>query len=386
MKRIGTILLACVLGLGMLTGCGSREEEKPAVKIVQRAEETEAVEKEVKKKDDDKEDKKEQGEKESILDDAEIFADGEEEQAPEGKDVSIVIEGIQIRVPGEYGCFIEESKGPIVYRDDLFTLLIAVRDTSYEEEMRNPEGLMEGAARVGGEIVKEIEEIEIEGRKYAYYKYTNEENDFLVAYTAAPDSARRLCAQILIRSGKETDGELLERWAEMASSAIETDEADTTQESLMEAQRLADFGEKKEESTLSYEGVEITFRVEPGFYSTYEDSDEIVSCEYFTMPDDYRTLDCSLTSGYGQDAETYVENQVMFWDEEGTQTGKVKVGDHTFYYAEAMYTHEGSEFQRIVAACSIGDGYIYTISATAIDVDDRIELDDYENFMKVEER
>lgn len=388
MKRIGTILLAGVLGLGMLTGCGSREEEKPEVKIVQRMEEeTSETEGREEQGNDDKENRKrDKGEKESILDGAEILTDGEEEQTLEDKDVSIVIGGIKVRIPGEYGCFIEESKGPIVYRDDLFTLLMAVRDLSYEEAMQNPERLMEGAAKVGGEITKEIEEIEIGGRKYAYYKYTNEGDDFIVVYTAVPDSGKRLCAQILIRSEKETDEELLNRWADIAASAVETDEADTTQESLEEARCLADFGEEKEESTLEYEGVKIAFRVEPGFYSTFEDSDDVSSCEYFTRPDDYRTLDCSLTSGYGQDAETYIENQTAFWDEENIQTGNVKVGAYTFYYAETRYTSEGSEFQRIIAACSIDDGHIYTISAVAIDVDDRIELDDYENFMKVEEQ
>lgn len=385
MKRIGTILLAGVLGLGMLTGCDSREEEKPEVKIVQRMEEAAETEgKEEQGKDDDKENRKR--DKESILDDAEILTDGEEEQTLEGKDVSIVIGGVKVRIPGEYGCFIEESKGPIVYRDDLFTLLMVVRDLSYEEAIQNPERLMEGATKVGGEIIKEIEEIEIGGRKYAYYKYTNEGDDFIVVYTAVPDSGRRLCAQILIRSEKETDEELLKRWADIAASAVETDEADTTQESLLEARRLADFGEEKEESTLEYEGVKIAFLVEPGFYSTFENCDDVSSCEYFTRPDDYRTLDCSLTSNYGQDAETYVENQTAFWDEENIQTGNVKVGAYTFYYAETRYTSEGSEFQRIVAACSIDDAHIYVISAVAIDVDDRIDLDDYENFMKVEEQ
>lgn len=372
MKRTWIMMLTCVLVSGMLAGCGSREEEKPTVKIVQHgSDKTPGTET-----------------KESILDDAEVFCDGEENQEnqTDGSDVSIVIEGIKVQIPGEYGCFIEENKGPIVYRDDLFTLLIAVRDHSYEEEMRNPEGLMEGAARVGGEITKEIEEIEIKGKKYAYYKYTNGGEDFIVVYTAAPDQDRRLCAQLLIRSKKETDEELLGRWADIAASAVETDEADTTQESMAEARRLADFGEKKEESTLVYDGVRITFQVEPEFYSTYEDSDELSSCEYFTNPDDYRTLDCTLIPDYGQGAETYVENQVIFWDTKSMETGSVKVDGYTFYYAEARYTHEGSEFQRIVAACNIGDGYMYTISATAIDVDDRIELDDYEDFMKVKEQ
>lgn len=387
MKRIWTILLTCVLALGVLAGCGSREEEKPTVKMVQRAEDkaSGAEEKEDKGKDDKKADKKNEN-RGSILDDAEVFDDGAEERSDDGSDTSVVIEGIKVLIPGEYGCFIEETKGPIVYRDDLFSLLIAVMDRSYEEEMRNPEGLMEGAARVGGEITKEIEEIEIKGKKYAYYKYTNGEDDFIVVYTSAPDRDRRLCAQILIMSGKETDEELLGRWADIAASAVETDEADTTQESLTEAQRLADFGEKKEESTLVYDDVRLTFQVGPDFYSTYADSDEISSCEYFTNPDDYRTLDCTLVPDYGQDAETYVENQFTSGDDKDVQTGSVKVGKYTFYYAEARYIHEGSEFQRIVAACNVGNGYIYKISATAIDVDDRIELEDYEDFMKVKEQ
>lgn len=387
MKKTAIRFLIGVLALGMLTGCATKEEEKTKTRVVQRMEE-ESEEKEEEKEDQKRESQKEDKVlKESILDDAEVFEDGSEEEDQEGVSVGIAVGGFRVQVPGEYGCFIDDTRGPIVYRDDLFVLMLLVRDGSYDEKMKEPEALMDGAKDSGGKITKEIEEIEIDGKPYAYFTYTNNEDDFIVVYTAAADSDKRLCAQILLKSEEVSDKEILKRWAAMASTAVETGEPDTTQEDLDEIQRISNIGEKKEESTLEYDGVTVQFKVEPGFYSTYAESDDYWAVEEFLDSEFYVEVDCNLESDiYGKGAEYYIQIEADDTENENAMVDSVKVGDHTFYYMEVCYTDDGDEFQQIEAVCDIGDGYFFRVSLCAINYEKEIHLEDIKTFLNIKEK
>lgn len=383
MKKIVISFLIGALTLGMLVGCRSRDEDTSTDKVVQRMDDA-----------DEKEDADKSGEdeaaslEESILDHAEVYENGSETNSYEGEPVAINIGGFQVQIPGEYGCFIDEVKGPVVYRDDLFVLLFLVRDVSYEERMKEPEKLMDGAIDSGGTITKEIEEVKIDGKPYAYFTYTNDGDRFLVVYTAAADSDKRLNAQILIQSEEITDEEVLKRWAAIASTAVETDEPDTTQDDLDGSGwgwTGVDTGEEKEESTLEYKGNAVTFKVEPGYYSTYTDSDETWALEYFSNGD--IELECYLKPDeYGGGAEYNIQLEAGFTMDEDAAVETVKVGDHTFYYMIFRYAYNDSDFQRIEAACDIGDGYIYQVSLCAIDHDKEIQTDDIKSFLTVKEK
>ncbi|MBP3460505.1 MAG: hypothetical protein J6K58_14995 [Lachnospiraceae bacterium] len=387
MKKTAIRFLIGALALGMLTGCGKKEEEKITAGVVQRMEE-EPEEEEKEKKDQKPAQKEDEEASEgSILDDAEVLEDGSESEDQNGPTVGIAIGGFRVQVPGEYGYFIDDTRGPIVYRDDLFVLMFLVRDGSYDEKIKEPDALMKGAKDSGGTITKEIEEITIDGKPYAYFTYSNEENDFIVVYTAAADSDKRLCAQILIKSDEVSDKEILERWAAMASTAEETGEPDTTQEDLDELRRISYIGEQKEESTLEYDGVTVAFKVEPGFYSTYEDADEIWTMESFLDSGLDVDISCYLKPDtYGEGAEHYIQIEADNTRDDNAVVSSVKVADHTFFYIEERYTSDGDEFQRIEAACDIGDGYIYQISLCAIDYEKELHLDDIKTFLSVKEK
>lgn len=387
MKKIAIRLLVGALALGMLTGCGVNEEEKTKAKAVQRMEDAPKEQEEENADQKRKSQKDDEESEESILENAEVFEDGNEEKDQDGISVEIAIGGFRVQVPGEYGYFIDDTRGPIVYRDDLFVLMFLVRDGSYEEKIKEPEALMEGARDSGGEITKEIEEITIDGKPYAYFTYSNDENDFIVVYTAAADSDKRLCAQILIKSEEASEKEILRRWAEMASTAVETGEPDTTQEDLDAIQRISNVGEKKEKSTLEYDGVTVQFEVEPGFYSTYAEADDYWAMEDFLDMNFDVDISCYLKSDdYGSGAQHYIQIEADNSMDGDASVDSIKAGDHTFYYMEAYYTSEGDEFQRIEAACDIGNGYIYRVSLCAINNEKEIHLEDIKTFLNVKEK
>lgn len=394
MKKIRINFLVCLLGAILLSGCAStgegqaKEESISGVVVREDAGEKEAGKKEKKPDRKEKEDRKADGE-ESVLDGAEVFEDKEAEPAEtESGSIGIVVGGIRIQIPREYGCFIEPDKGPIVYRDDLFVMLINVRDDSYEERMENPDSLMDGARKTGGRITKEIKEEQIGKRPYAWFTYSLNGNDFIVVYTPAADSGKRLCAQLLIEGEDVSEKELLERFASIAESAQETGEPDTTDEDMTELMRLANFGEKKTESTLKIEDTEITFQVEEGFYSQYQDTDEYWSCEYFAEPSDLNTVDCYLEPVDEEwDARAYIEDELQFAEEKGeVHKDTLEVDGNVFYYYTISYEYNGSHFQKMIAASDVKKGYIYVLKAGYVDVAYEMEPADFESFFHYEKR
>lgn len=389
MRRLMINVLIGMMAAVLLTGCQKAESAQAKEEIlsgvmIRDAGETGSIQ--TKKAGREKEETEEDGKKESILDEAEVFEDKEEPAETESPDLSIVVGGIRLRIPGEYGCFIEESKGPIVYRDDLFTMLINVREDSYEERMEDPDTLMDGAKKIGGEITKEIEEVKIGGRPYAWFTYSRNGDHFIVIFTPGADSGKRLCAQLIIEGHDVSEEELLERFAEIAESAEVTDEPDTTGETLAEAKLLAEFGEQKTESTLKYENTEIIFQIEPDFYSQYVYTTDYRASEYFTNPVNLGTVDCYLEPLENEGgAESYIENEIKYTDNnEGIHKETVKINGHVIYYYVLSYEYEGSSFQRLVAASDVKNGYVYIVRVCYIDVEDKIELEDFENFFRFE--
>lgn len=386
MKRIVINLMAGLLGVTLLAGCAQKETEfsKDTLKGgVVKAENGEGI---GSGNIEDREGEERQaGKKESekgILDDAEVFSDKEGEETTE-KDgsISIVVDGFRFRIPEEYGCFIEEDKGPVIYRDDLFTMLMAIRGDSYEERMEEPKTLMDGAIEAGGEITNEIEETEIDKKAYAWFGFTKDGEDFLVVYTAAADSGKRVGAQLLIEDDEVPYEELLERFAEIAKTAEETDEPDTTQEALLEIINLSDYGEEKEESVLEHGETKLTFRVEPGFYSQFADSDEYWAFELFLEPSMLGSVDCYLEPAEGLDAKIYIDAEQNVEDEDAKiQRDMVEVNGHTFHYYMADYDLNGRRFQKLTAASDAADGYCYVVKIVYIDWEEDMELDDFVQF------
>lgn len=379
MKKRWLDVLFGVLMMAMLTGCQS-----PGSAAKDKASEREGVTGEEKEE-------QEEEKQESVLEQAEIFAD-EEEKTDEESDIEtdkaerVVVGGFKILIPGEYGCFIDDTKGLIIYRDDLFTMQYVVKEGSYAEKMENPGQLMEGVENIGGDIQKDIREIEIDGKPYAYFTYTFNEDDFIIIYTNALDSDKRFCAQVLLVSEQLEEKEVLKRFAQIVSSAKETEEPDTTQESLDEQRTLADLGEQKEESRLQCADRAVTYQIEEGFYSDYVEESAYFSSEYFLEYPHDRAVDCYLIESEEENAQQYIERETEWLDEGAlVKEEQTQVNGHTFYYLLAEYDYEGSHFRCLKAAADVGEGYVYKVSVSSIDGAKELKIADFKKFLTFEE-
>lgn len=367
MKKMILTLLTGVMMMSVATGCGSNESVKTETNLMQvnadvaKAEEIEHV-----------------------------FADVEtmDEQADEeyiGNPVPVVENGIKMWVPGNYWCFYEEGKGIIAYQNDIFTLLLGVRDGSLADVMENPEDLQQGAIDFGGELQGDVELVELDGKEYAYFAFTKDGDRFVVAYTDAADANKRIGTQIHVVDEDADDLEMVEYFAKIAKTAEETDEEDTTEESLEQAKHISYIGVEKEVSTLEYDGVAVTFQVAEGFYSSFAESDDYWAVEYFAEDGYDRSIDCYLMDNedWGS-AENYIAYEADYSDGL-TVHDSVEINGYTFYYIERDYDDEGDHIQRVEVAADIEGDMIYRISVWANNVEQDVTIEDVVAFMNIEE-
>lgn len=326
---------------------------------------------------------------ENILD--EEKADEAEEKKETGE-YEIVLDGYKFTVPSTYSCVIVEDIGPIIYIDDVFNMKLVVKDGSYEEDMKNPDSLLEKTIEAGGEITQDVKETELNGKKYAYFRMVLDGNEQFVVVTAATDKEQRFGGQILILSDEVTDKELLNVFDEIVTTAVVTDEKNTTEEELSEQEYENNIGEKKEKSALIYRGKTVNYKVTEGFYSVYESTEDgLYASENFIAKDNSVWVDTMLM----ENDKTGRDDVILDWESaqsyiEAESSGEytvetIEIDGYEFYYIVESYEHKGSLFQRIYAACDVGGTNIYAISATAIDWDGTLTLDTIKEFLSIKE-
>lgn len=293
-----------------------------------------------------------------------------------GNGITMVIDGFKFYVPAEYSCFYAEGVGPVVYYDDIFQMKTTVNDNSYEEVMKAPDALMSKTIEAGGEILQDIKETELGGKKYAYFLMELSGDKCFVGYTKAVNADKQFGAQIVIESDSLTDEDLLHIFADITSTAQVTDEPDSTMDDIVEQsvhQASSNMGEKKEESTLSFAGERITFLVPEGFYSQGVCDRENSKSESFALEGYAINVDCSLnaTDAFVESAIAYIENEKdMTFDsiKDQVKIQTMNIEGNICCYIVEHYDFEGHDYQRIYAACDVGEGNVYySVQASAID-------------------
>lgn len=300
--------------------------------------------------------------------------------------ITMIIDGFKFTVPGEYDCFFSYEIGPVVYLDDVFQMKTAVREGTYEEMMQDPDSITTKTVEAGGSILQEVRETEYEGKKYAYFRMQLMDDICFVIYTQAADTDSRVAGQIVVENSELTDEDLIHVFASIAGTAQVTDEADSDYDDIVDQMAVRTFavGERKEESSLSLDGVTVTFCVPEGFYSQGIYETDFYSAENFQTQDYAIGVDCYLQADeMFANAEEYLENELegSFNDTSGIRIQKTEIDGKTCYYYEEVLAYDDSEFQRISAVCDIdGNGTLYYVRASAIDEDTGVSIDTIRDF------
>lgn len=297
--------------------------------------------------------------------------------------MTYVVGGYEFTVPAQCDMFYNDTVGTVVYMDDVFQMKTEVVDTSYEEVMQQKETLTQASVDAGGTIIQDIQEMELDGRKYAYYRVSLSDEVCLVVYTQAPDADKRIAAQIAVKNESASDKELLQVFSAIAGSACKTEKPDSDYDDVMEQisekARRESYGMLKEESTMEFHGMELTHKVPNGFYmdSSYEDTEYMI--ERYRTAEPWVDATCYLYDSESFDgaydyiaASKYLEDsQIETMDIEGT----------TIYYVVEKYKNEDSKVQSIYAGCDLGDNQFYVVKAYVSDEEIDLQMDTIQDFL-----
>lgn len=147
------------------------------------------------------------------------------------------------------------------------------------------------------------------------------------------------------------------------------------------------YGQVKEESTLSFGGKTVTYNVPKGFYSQGDYEAESYISETFNTADYEISLDCILFLVGGEDTYKGAEDYIRFTfeglmddEKEGAEIQEKTIDDKTCYYIVCGYKYDGSEFQRVYAACDIDKSSFFVVEAYAIDASMELSMDTVQEF------
>lgn len=304
--------------------------------------------------------------------------DSGEYQAEDGH--IIISHGTKLMIPKEYEVRIDDETGDIYINDQNLNweMVMIVREGVYEEAMKNPKELMAKVNPDEATIDKKIKEINVKGKKYAYFTFTykDSESDNTVIYTGATDHTRIAINMRII--GEMSEEEAIGDIHNFLGRIESTEEADTLQEDLDKADKEP-LGVAKNNSILKCNNIEVQFKVPEGFYSVYDYADETMSTEGFMSDDEKIDINVNLDiSRIWESENDYLNNELKTFKEGDDYYKELKLSDiktvvinekRVFYILE-KYTVESGDvkdvYQKVLAITSIGDGNYLTVNASTL--------------------
>ncbi len=282
------------------------------------------------------------------------------------KESLLDLDGFEFRLPEKYSWVVTEDDGPVIYMLDLFQLKLAVADTSYDEVMKDPDSLTGKVEASGGTITQDVTEVELNGKKYAYYQTElNGEKGFVV-YTNAVDEKKHFVGQYIFISDKMTVDGMLDVFEKVTANATVTDKPNSPVDDLM----ITPYGvgEKKEESSLTIKMGTVSIKVPEGYISNFRDEEyDDYAVEQFLKLDSELYIYCELFPvGEWESAEEYIKISVDTEDDPNVQIkdGMAEVnGVKVLYYVETNEI-DGTTCQEIHAVREI-NGMLYKVKAEA---------------------
>lgn len=302
------------------------------------------------------------------------------------EDMYFVLDGYEFAVPGNYDMTYGDATGVVVYEENVFQMKMVVVDGSYKDVMENPEEFMQPTVDAGGNIVQDMEETEVVGKKYTYYRVALQDEDMLVIYTAAPDATQRIAGQIVLQGENVTNADMLQMFADIAGSASKTDKANSTKDDI-----VVEMAEKKPssverewigESDMEFGKAKVTHKVPENFYmdDSFEGMEYVTERYYMLEP--RVDVTCSLFDiPWYENVEAYIEESKHLDD---TKVQTMNIEGNKIYYIVENFMNGEEIYQQIYAGCDLGEEQFYVVEAYVIDEEMELTMDVIQEFLVLE--
>lgn len=294
-------------------------------------------------------------------------------------DRTVALGGCQITIPEGYTVHIDDGV-VITHPDYNWQMLCVVKDRPYTEGKSDPSLITKGVEEAGYDITKGVDFATLDGREYAYFTYTADDDSMMLVNTEAPGD--KTMAGLLVLYGGRTEEDALRELHTVFSTITASELPDTTEEELIgrgliEVDITGTVGEgavRTAAVTYQLEDFAWTAGVPQGFYWK-KAGDEAENPSKNFISDDGRIeafvnlmenfayddlRDCVRgATQLNEDYENAVLSDIMSETVEGT-TVYYQTLCYDYYWE---YKNERLSYQRLVAVAAPADGYYLQLTA-----------------------
>ncbi len=299
-----------------------------------------------------------------------------------GKEVTFVLNGYEFTVPEDYEVLYVDTFGVIVYMSDVFQMKTKVIDESFETFVKNPTEVTQASVDAGGTILQDVKEVDLNGKKYAYFRVDLSGDECFVVHTATPDNEKRIAAQIALQTDV-TDEDMLQMFSSIAESATKTDKPDSTDGDIVEQTAAKNqneiHGEMQTEGTVEFNGTKVTHYLPEGYYLSLNDTTDSYSMNCYYTIEPRVDVECSIyDSQWFGGIEGYIEMS-QYLDDSVVET--MEIEGNTVYYVVESFMDDGSKVQKIYAGIDLNDKAFYVVEAYVVDEDIELTMDILREFL-----
>ena len=296
------------------------------------------------------------------------------------------MDGYEFTLPKDYDLTYGDNIGPVVFKENIFQMRMSVLDDSYENVMKRSEELTQAMVDAGGTIVQDVKEIEDDGRKYAYYKATLQDDSMFVIYTATPDGSQRFAGQIVLLGEQTSDEFIIEMFSEITANSKKTEKKDSTKDDIVveRAKKKPSSIERTwiEENTIEFGKSKLTYQIPNNFFleDEYEGSD--YASQRYCMYEPYVNVECSLfENSWYENAQDYITKNKHL---ENAKVQTMNIEGKDVYYIEESFLHDGKEYQQIYAGYDVGDQSFFVVEGYDFNEESELTIDLIRDFLLME--
>lgn len=287
----------------------------------------------------------------------------------------LVSNGVRFEIPKEYEITLSEEEKSVYMHDEdyRFEFVMLVQDGVFEDSLEDPDRLMDKAKKEDITIDKSVTIVEINGKQYAYFTYTYNDNSSTNTLIFTSLGENKKLGINLVRYADISEEDIVRQLDIFLSTAKETEQPDTTIADLakQDDKMLKDApGELLESVKYEVQDKSLTTNVADGYYLVYDHASEETAGMLFSNLEE--TIDVStmyFAENYYDKAEDYVEEQLSMIDESDPDYSEVSIskirsitiGGLHVAYGDVSFVYDGNENSHLYAATILDDNSLYTM-------------------------
>lgn len=294
------------------------------------------------------------------------------------------INGYKFNVPSKYTCSYRDGSGVIISMPDIFQMTVTAKGRSFDALLNDTSVLTDKAKDIGGENVSDVDVCTVNGRRYAYFRFTYKEELNFVVYGETPDGKSHTGGQIHFTKEDMTDDELLIIYDSVASTIESTEDKDTDADEISKQNSSINVP-FTDVNTIVYGNLSVTYAVPSNLWYSGSFTYDAYSTDMYCNEDTWASVKLENHDNYKSAVKMIIANSTSVSENEIAMPEMVTIGEYTVYYTiDSKKASSGGMDQHILAACDIDGKRIYSVDYSIYGSNEEITVDTIEEFFEIE--